>query len=427
MFALTLTIAAAAALACEEAYEPPCGQTDHEVVISEPAVGGGDSIELQRSRDRVIATWPVRELKVSPDAGPPSLSLTAFGVAVLDAAGDVVQRRTVTAPSALRSRLGSVEQPGVSIEDGAALVHWTERSIATDPDGRIRTTATLNVAYEGSDAVLSPPGAACEMCTIHVSFASLGDETIAFLRMGAESVSFGTLGGSATTRFPGFRFRRDGTVAILDTSWLVLPRPILPPPPGFESEAPTAGVSLSVDHEGRLALRTDGYAWLLNREGLPLHGPVALPAAKASIAWGPSGDASIAWTAAGELGSRDLFIGLVPAGARTFTARERVSTGDVVQGADRRGEEVGLAFESLGRTFFAIADSTGKKRGGDLLLEQRPAVAQRASATTGELPAVQTESASIVIASGAGRFTFLRGGAGISAGTLSRSKVSCAR
>ncbi len=414
---LAFLIAAPLIASCDGSYEPPCRVAWHDVLVADPGIGPRTSVDLHRSEGRIVASWPKREL-ADAGASDPFPALTAFEVALLDERASLLRRETVATPPELAARRGSVDAAGVVVEEGAVLVYWVETTTTTDPDGRVRIAYATKIAYRGG-AVVAPAGAACSRCRLRIAFASLGSASIAIVRTEPD-LPEATLGGPpAAPTFGAFVLRRDGTVTAEEVPWLAI-APASSPADGGLAAAATIEpeLSLEVDAAGRLVLVTDQRAWLLDRALRPLAGPIALPSSDARIAWGSTAQPSIAWSvapsqegrASGSSARREIFAG-------SADARERVSRGRAVLAADRRGDEIGVTFESAGRTFFAALDPHAHKRGGDVLV--RPA---EDPARESEYGVYVPRDASMLVANGSGRFTSVT----LGNGSLSAAEVVCA-
>jgi hypothetical protein len=401
-FALLLAAAPLVA-SCDPPYEAPCRVVRKDVLASDPAIGAGTAVDLHRTRSRVFASWPKRELS---DAGPgdPFPTLAAFEVVTLDLLGNALARETMPTPPELRARRASIGAAGAVVEDGASFVYWVETTTSTDPDGRVRTAYATRLAYRGG-AVIAPAAAACTRCRLRIAFASIEDASVAIVRTEPDLPgATATLGAPPPTPvFAALVLHRDGTVVEQAVPWLAIPpaeaaldggigglvRPVEP------------GLSLEVDGAGRLVLVTDGRTWLVDPSLKPLAGPIALPASDARTVWSSPSEPWLAWSiapseegrASGPYARREIFTG-------GPDARDRVSRGRAVLAADRAGDEVGVTFESAGRTFFAALDPRGAKRGGDVLLRTNADPAQES-----EYGTYAPTDASLLVANGGGRFT----------------------
>jgi hypothetical protein len=413
-----LAAGAAPGVACDDAYEAPCRVARSSAAVSDPALDLGASIT--RSRDRAIATWIVPG--DAADAGLLGLStIDAFEVSVVDASGALVRRATVPAPPSLRARLGGVVDPGVVVEDGAFLVHWIEATTATDASGFVRTIEEVKLARvrDGAATPIDVADLACERCTTSVAGAALGGDSIVIVRTDPDRRGL-AFGAYAPPTFRVLRVAADGVVTSPPAPWLGLPSQDVGP-----TAPPSSAVSLDVDADGALVVRTGGVAWRVGPMLDVLAGPVILPrAADAKVAWSDRGEASVLWTVSpSEEGRavapnvpRDLFSGRAPVGAGAVTTRARASAGALAVAIDRRGDEVGALFESGGRTLFVELDPDGTKHGGDLSLGSR----RTASSIGGRTEAF---SPTVLFARGGRRFTAVS----LGGGELAVTEVACAR
>lgn len=411
---LALLFVGSLVASCDPPYEPPCRVARQDVVASDRAIGARNAVDLHRAPRRIHASWPQREL---PDAGAadPLPSLTAFRLVELDERGTVLRTTDVATPPELRARKGSIDAAGVVPEEGATLVYWIETTTSTDPDGRVRTAYATKATY-GAAPIVAPARGACEKCRLRAAIASLGSESVAIVRTESD-LPPATLGGPpAAPAFVALVFRRDGSVTVREVPWLALPPPLAALDAGLAAGPAEQELSLEIDGEGRLVLVTDGQAWLLDRSLTPLAGPIALPGADAKVAFAAPIEASLAWTAVaseatrGTFARRDVFAGAAQ-------APMRVTRGRAVLAADRRGDEIGVVFESAGRTLFAALDAHARKRGGDVLVRDA-ADPDRAS----EYGTYAPTDASLLVANGGGRFTSVT----LGSGSLSVAEVVCA-
>ncbi len=407
------------------------------MLAADVAIGEPPAIALVRTGERVVASWRRRDLPdggADPDSGakgPPVVA--AIDVAVVDALGDVVTRLEVPAPAALRSRRAGVEDVGIVPVGDAWLVHWTETSASTDPDGRVRSASVVKASVVAGAATQPEPEPepvivvhSCEQCLIAVTFTGVADAALAFVRIDPDFVE-ASLGAAIEPRFVALGVRRDGAVTQETAAWLALP-------PRPTADASIGGVGLAtagsrrapiVEYlpSGRIAVSAGGRAWLADDALRVVAGPIALPAASDTrMIWEASGEAAIAWSispfedgrADEERVPREIFTGIVPFGAAGIGLRERTSRGRALLGFDRRGDDLGLVFESAGRTLFAAVDSHGRKRGGDV-------VVGTSSMSRSEYGAVDVPRAHTVLAHGEGRFTVLA----LGAGELAATEIAC--
>jgi hypothetical protein len=423
-----LVVAGLETAGCEEAYEPACRVARDDVVVADPAIGSRPS--LTRARAGVIASWAHRE---PADGGTPGIPppLSAFEVAVVDDRGGLGLRARVPVPDALHARRGGVASAGVIVEDGAFLVHWIETTTTTASDGLLRTDAALKAAHvrDGvASAPMAPVAASCERCTMTIASAALGSESILIARVEPDRTG-APPGASATTKLVALRLRRDGSLVEEPVPWLAVPVGSGDAGPGelgsVEDVQHQGALSVDVDDSGRLVIVTSGFAWLADEALRLVAGPLSLPATPdARVAWDVGGEASVAWSVSpyddGRSSEatvpREIFTGLVPAGASGIATRERASRGRAALAFDRRGEEVGILFESAARTIFATVDPKGRKRGGDLVLR----TSHKGAAS--EYGTVVVPESHVLFARGNGRFTAVAFGSG----ELRASEISCA-
>lgn len=416
--------------ACDEAYEPACRVTARRVLASDPTIAGRPTSALVRSRDRAVAWWTRREV-LDPGSGSDAgaaggLQLTAFEVAVVDELGMTSTRATVPAPEALRARKASVEDVGVVPVEGAFVVHWTETTATTDPDGRVRTASAVR-ASRVSDGVAAEPATvfACQQCVTAAAFFPVAGGATALVRIDPDHLA-DVLGAPVQTRFAALGIRADGTVHERQAPWLVVP-PRATPDGGLGSlgAASAPGIrgdlTVEIDADGHVEIVASRRSWLADEELHLLAGPLALPsAADAHVSWQTTGEAAIAWSlspfedgrSGDQFAPREVFTGIAPAGAPALVSRERTSRGTRTLAFDRRGDDLGVLFESVGRTFFASIEPRGKKRGGDLLL---------ASAPTSGGQAASDARSHVVIARADHRFTVVA----LGAGELVATEVTC--
>ena len=348
----------------------------------------------------------------TPDAGTdPTPALAGFEVVDLDASGALVRRELVASPPELRAKKGSIEGAGIARENGATLTYWLESVLSTEPDGRVRTAFALRTAY--GDRVLVPAAAACEKCVMNVAVVAFGDETIAIVRTEPDVVLDVELGKPQKPPvFSGVRLRRDGSAASTPLPFLSIER--TPRQQGGRVIRP-APLSAVRDIDGQIALTTDGRAWRLDRALLPVASPIELPATDARALWGPA-DPVIAWSTSpteegrstAQFTRREIF-------QTSGAIRERLSHGRRVLGAERRGDEVGVVFESTGRVYFAASSASARKRGGDVFVRMIDEVGSQ----FGEY---EPDDATLVVSPSAGRFTVVD----IGRGKLQSTEIVCA-
>jgi hypothetical protein len=423
---------AVGASGCDDPYVPPCKVTARRVLAADPAIGARPAITLRRVRDQVVAAWRRRDALdggASPDAdagGPPAV--TSFDVAIVDALGNVASRTTVPAPGALRTRRAGVQDVGVIPVDGAYLVHWTETTASTDPDGRVRTASAVKVSRViGEDAAEPVTLEACERCVTTVSFVPAGQEALAVFRSDPD-LPPDTLGSAVQPRFAVYRLRADGSAVQQTARWLALP----PRPSsdggigGGATSGPVRALSAGISASGQIAITAGGRAWLADDALTLLSGPIVLPGEPdVEVIWEPSGEAAVAWSvspfedgrAVDEIVPREIFTGIVPPGSGGVAFRERTSRGRALLAFDRRGDDLGTVFESAGRMLFASVGPRGEKRGGDVVL------GPSSSSSRSEYGNLALPEAHAVVARGDGRFTALT----LGAGELVATEVVCAQ
>lgn len=389
-----LAASALVVASCDPPYEAPCAVTRQEVLASEPAALNPGAVDLQRSSGRIVAAWLRR---ATPDGGvDPFPALDGFEAIVVGADARVVERRTILAPEELRARRGSVDAVGVGLEQGAEVVYWTKTTTTTEENGRVRTAYALEAAY-GAGPVIAPDAASCTECRARVAVASFADASIAFVRIQPDVVILAPGAPLPAPRFVVVRLRRDGTSEVADAPWLAAP-----PAAIAGLAASDAELSVEIDEAGRLVVVTDQTAWLVTRDLALLAGPIALPAAGARPAWSAPAEPAVVWSVPPtETRAGDVF---VTDGRRV----DRVSRGGETLSTARGEREVGVLFESAGRTLFSALDPELRKRGGDVLV--LPARDERAP------------TASRIVAAGGGRF----GVVSFSPGVFVASEVSCA-
>jgi hypothetical protein len=283
---------------------------------------------------------------------------------------------------------------------------------STQPNGRLRTSFALKIAY--GDRVVAAPAAACDRCTMRVAIVAFADATLAVVRT-TPDVDQNVLGMPTLPAFTGVRFARDLTFEST-------PQPRLSHTP--ERPVPRAPVVTHAPHRaerdvaGRFVVTTDAHAWRVDRSFRPVAGPIDLPASDARAIWGPddAARATVAWSispadegrAAGQFVRREIFLA-------TGAVRERLSRGRVVFAAERRGDEVGILFESSARAFFAVTSPDGVKRGGDVFVR---AVDESGSQFGDHEP----QDATVIASPGAGRFTIVE----LGRGRLGSTEIVCA-
>ncbi|MBX3216816.1 MAG: hypothetical protein KF850_32580 [Labilithrix sp.] len=424
-----VALALASTGGCEDAYEPPCRVSSTRALVADPEIGVRPLVALARSRDRVTAWWARQEILVEDGGVGAAMTLAAFEVAVVEEGGALGLRASVPAPEELRARRAGVARVGLTVEGGAFLVYWIETTATSEADGRIRTDAALKAAYV-RDGVASPARAprraSCEGCTMTVASAALGGESILFVRIDADVTR-----GPVAPTFVALRFREGEAVADAAVPWLA----VSPPPArggglvgasAAESRRAEAGGDLSVyvDEGGRLAIAAGDRAWLADDALRLLAGPIELPSAPdVRVSWDARGAASAAWSvslvvdgrATAEL-PREVFTGLVPAGGARVAGRERTSRGRTALELDRRGDEIGVLFESAARTLFATVDPAGRKRGGDVVV----GAAHTGGPHEHGAPSVPLDHA--LFARGGGRFDVVT----LGVGELSVAEIACA-
>ncbi|MBX3198876.1 MAG: hypothetical protein KF894_12140 [Labilithrix sp.] len=422
-------MALASAGGCEDAYELPCRGSTTRVLVADPQIGVHPLVALARSRDRATAWWSRQEIVLGDGGGSVATTFAGFEVAVVDEAGALGLRASVPAPEELRARRAGIARVGLTVEDGAFLVYWIETTATSEADGRIRTDAALKAAYV-RDGVASPaqapPRASCEACTMAVASAALGGESLVFVRIDADATR-----GPVAPTFVALRFREGAAIVDAAVPWLTTSPSLargggLVGAPATESRPAEVGGALSayVDQGGRLAIATRDRAWLADDALRLLAGPIELPSAPdVRVSWDARGGASAAWSvslvvdgrATAEL-PREVFTGLVPPGGSLVAGRERTSRGRTTLALDRRGDEVGVLFESAARTLFATVDPAGRKRGGDVIV---------GAAHTGgphEYGSPNVPIGHALFARGGGRFDVLT----LGLGELSVSEIACA-
>lgn len=446
-----------ASAGCDDAFEPPCEVAATEVLVRDPAIGVGDAISLTRSFDEVIATWQRRALDAGAsardagasdaDAEPPNEAplVTELEVALMDATSSaLVSRATIPAPRELRQRRSSVEDIGIIPEDDQTfLVHWKELSFRTDAVGRLVRGASLKTVYVTNGVaseVRTIAQATCDRCRLAVSFTTLQSETLLFVRADDDrtDVPLGT--PFAEPRFAVVRLRRDGTTLTEPTPWLRLPLvpsgdggTLVPQPierTGDSIAEPPARPELatSIDGEGRIAILAGPRAWLADSSPRLIRGPILLPSAPDSrLSWQEEGSepgrqASLAWSVSPttegrgrDPAKREIFTGIVPSDGAVVVTRERTSLGRTTLGFDRRGDDLGVIFESDQRVLFAWLDPAGKKRGADLLVGAQAGVAR------GEFGYPIIPNKHLLFARGGGRFTTLT----LGFGELTSKEIRC--
>jgi hypothetical protein len=369
-----------------------------------------------------------------PDAEPPNEAplVTAFEVASIDArTGALTSRTTIPAPFELRQRRSAVEDIGIVPEqDGNAfLIHWKEVNVRTDALGRLVQGASLKTVYvtnaNGSTAnvtseVRTIAEATCDKCRVTLSFIPLQSETLLIARTDFLRTEL-VIAPPTEPVFVVLRLRRDGTTLVEPTPWLRLP--LVQIDGGFVPLGPVEltgdavgeppgrpDLATSVDGEGRISITAGPRAWLADSSPRLLRGPILLPnAPDARLRWeGDQGEASIAWSVSPtrenrgrDPSKREIFTGLVPSGAAGFATRERASIGRTTIAFDRRGDDVGVIFESDQRDLFAWLDLAGKKHGADLFLRKQPGVGR------GEFGFPLIPDRHLLFARGDGRFTTL--------------------
>ncbi|MBX3208692.1 MAG: hypothetical protein KF764_26905 [Labilithrix sp.] len=422
---------------CEDAYEPPCRRVTTSALVTDPRIGARPLLAVARSRGRAIASWFSREVvDAGADGGASGLpAFTALEVAVVDERGALALHTSVPAPEALRARLGGVAAVGVVVEDSAFFVYWIETTATSEPDGRIRTDAALKAAYvrDGvASPTFAPARAVCVACTLTVAPATLGSETIVFARIDPD-VTRRTLAADAAPTIVALHFREGEAATEVPVPWLVPSAPVPSSDGGLaglsggaESRSAAAGGDLSayVDADARVVIVAGGRAWLADEALGLVAGPIALPSAPdARVTWDDRGAASVAWSVSPLADGRstaevprEIFTGFVAPGASSVASRERASRGRATLDVDRRGEEVGVIFESAGRTIFAAVDPAGRKRGGDVIVERRSTGAPH------EYGTLTVPSAHALFARGGGRFHVVS----LGGGALDVSEIVCA-
>lgn len=403
-------------LGCEDPYTPPCRVERDALLVDDLAIGIRPM--LVRSRTRVTASWPRRDVT---DAG--GISVSAIELAVLGPRGALGERTHVPAPTGLRARLDGVTSEGAVLEDGAALVHWIETTTLTDDRGRVYTNAALKVSYVRDDVLSDvdlPPSASCEHCTMTLAAAELERESVLFVRVDPQPTEV-VFGVPIVPSFAALRVRRDVVVVDEPVPWLTASAT-----PGDGGVAPASGtepapaLSAYVDPEGRIGIATKDRAWLVDRALQVIEGPIVLPPSPdPRVGWDASGGASLVWSLSPFADGRssspnvvsDIFTGAVPPRANHIAARERLSSGRASLAVDRRGEDVGALFDSAARRIFVATDPRGRKRGGDLVLGAVPI--ERGGATA---------QSNVLLAAGDGRFTAIAFGAG----ELRATEIACA-
>jgi hypothetical protein len=378
--------------------------------VSEPTIGPRGSVLLARVDDGFVAAWPKVE---APDSGTdPTPFLAGFDVVDLDASGVLVRREVLPSPRELRERKGSIEDIGIARERGATLLHWTESVTSTEPDGRVRTAFVLKGSY-GDDRVVTV--ASCERCAMRMALVAFAEETIAIVRTEPDHVLDVEIGEPPPPpSFTGVRVRRDGTVETV-----VLPR-LAPEKPriGGIAVVPNAPLGAVRDLDGRIVVTTDGNAWQFDRSLRAVAGPIALPSTDALALWGPSDAATPAllWSisaneeerSTSQFTRREIFLA-------NGAFRDRLTHGRAVFAADRRGDEIGLVFESAGRSLFVASSADGKKRGGDVFV-------RTVESSASQFGGYEPQDATVIASTGAGRFTVVD----LGRGHLFSTEIVCA-
>jgi len=428
--ALLLVGAADVATGCDHSYAAPCRVSSRRVIAGEAAPVATE-ISLTRSRAGVIASWPIAVEGPSLDeTSGRLLPVTAFDVVQLDESGALSARSRVPAPEALRSRRGGVGDDGVVVEDGAFLVHWVETTTASEGDGRVRTSAAMKAGYVVAGTplpVIAPPRAACERCSLRIAVVSLGAESLAFYRIDPQPDE-PVLGASVTPVLGAVRIRRDGTIIDEIAPWLALPPSSADGDVGgvASTSARRGDLFAGMGGSGGIDVVSGGRAWRTEASLARADGPVLLPRPSARVVWAPSGESSVVWTVSPSEDGRsadtgedtDLFLGRVPPGSAGVATRERISWGARLLAADRRDDDVGMLFESGGRTLFAAADPHGRKRGGDLFVRSLARTGEQTS--SGAAVAISPDP-HVLLAHGEGRFIAIAAGIG----GLTSTEIRC--
>jgi hypothetical protein len=378
--------------------------------VSEPTIGPRTGVLLARTDEGFFAAWPKVDV---PDAGTdPTPFVAGFEVVDLDPSGALVRREVVPSPRELRERKGSLEDIGLGRERGATLIHWTESVTSTEADGRVRTAFALKASY-GDDRGTTV--ASCERCAMTVALVAFADESVAFVRTVADHVLDVEIGTPPPPpSFSAVRIRRDGSVETIPLPGLAPVKPRI----GGIAVVPVAPLGATRDLDGRIFVTTDGHGWLFDRSLRALAGPIELPGSDARALWGANAalppallfsiSANEEERSTSQFTRREIFLSRGP-------IRERITHGRALLGAERRGEEVGIVFESAGRSLFSTTSADGKKRGGDVFLRT---VEPSASQYGGYEP----QDATAIISPSAGRFTVIDFGRG----KLVSTEVVCA-
>ena len=419
---------------CDDPYEPPCRVTTRRGLASDPLISARPAIGLARVRDRIVATWTRRDLLdggAGADAGtsgPPLL--TGFEVAIVDDLGELTTRATVPAPEALRARRASVEDAGVVVLDGGFIVHWTETTTSTDPDGRLRTASVVKASRVSGETAAEPATIfACEQCVTSGAIVPVDADAVALVRIDPD-VPAGVLGAASPPRFVALRLRPDGSLVEEAAPWLALPSRAIADGGiggigGASPASPTSDLAAYVTRDGLINVTVGGRAWLADDRLRLVAGPIEVPSASdVHVSWEASGEAAIGWSvspfddgrASDPIVPREIFTGIVPSGAAAIVSRERTSRGRATLAFDRRGDDLGIVFESAGRTLFASVDRRGNKHGGDVVLGSSSAPSRS------EYGSIAVPEAHALVARGDRRFTLLT----LGAGELVATEVVCA-
>jgi hypothetical protein len=189
------------------------------------------------------------------------------------------------------------------------------------------------------------------------------------------------------------------------------------PGPGERSIRP-APLRAERDLDGRIVVTTEGRAWRLDRSLRPVGGPITLPSTDARALWGADDAAppAVAWSitptedgrSTAQFTRREIFLS-------NGALRERLALGRTVFSAERRGDEVGVFFESSARAFFALASANGKKRGGDVFVRN----VEESGSQYGDYEPLD---ATVLASPSKGRFTIVE----LGRGKLFSTEIVCA-
>jgi hypothetical protein len=321
-------------------------------LYDDPSATGHSAALLEGGSGTTVAKWlvnaaPQADAGASPFSAPRSLEVL---VASADLAG--VTRASFPAPPSLAARTGNTSSIDAEYTGSGALFRWVETSVAQDPAGAVHDTLTLRTVFVSASGASTEPRtlATCADCSIAVS-------------------------SGASPAFAYVLFRGgNGVSGVLRVSSDGSAFEILPLPSWLASGASLPSLALS---NAQLVARIASSFTPVDDDLERVAGPFVAGAGNAAFDWSPSAPLvlSLGPAGAGEGGAVvDLFgfsagqdvpdLLLTTFGPSLRTTR--ISTANAIAGVARDDRELGVTFTADGRDYFALVDTNGEKRGGDL-------------------------------------------------------------